>query len=279
MISKTFKSASKAANVVNPYTYYNKDKTAVDSDGDSDDGHMPTGDAKADGEGNELTSPLNKDVLRKKESALALMLRNAKNKFIQRNLVGKITINMLYGVISSGEFCTVDEHDELEELNEDELKQLGSLNFKATSAMDAIMANLSRRSKQYDSDALRGDVTLIQGVSFGISIPLIISMGFQTSITFECTVKSLVRYRMKKDRLRAFKKRLKNIPDADRMIREVEAGGFSHEMAQRAVVETGGVGEEAALRWAADHDSKYNVADDGTLVAKDQKKSTESTSK
>lgn len=135
----------------------------------------------------------------------------------------------------------------------------GVLNYKAISAMDAIIANLNRRAKQYDSVELRGDVTLTQGVCFGVTIPLLY-VGFQTSIQFEVTAQSLIAYRKRKHKLRVFLKRLKAIPYAEDIIKEVVAGGFTREVAQRAVVATNGAGDSEALRWAADHDSEYSVA-------------------
>jgi hypothetical protein len=126
--------------------------------------------------------------------------------------------------------------------------------------MDAILVNLNRRAKQYDSDGLRTDVTLTQGVVFGVSLPLIY-VGFQTSIQFEVTAKSLIYYRKRKNKLRNFQKRLKKIPNAEELVEGVMFGGFSREIALRAVVNTGGVGESEALRWAADHDDDFSVAE------------------
>lgn len=210
---------------------------------------------------NQVEHPEKKEVLQKKETALAIMLRNARNKYVEKGLVGKIIIHILYGVITSGEFCIVNKADTIEPVDVDELKQLGALNYKATSAMDAILANLSRRSKQYSRADLRADVTLTQGVVFGISVPFFMSLGFQTQIQFEVTAASLVDYRKRKEKLRAFQKELKTIPNAAKLINEVISGGFSVETAQRAVVATNGAGDYEALRWAAKNDILYAIAD------------------
>ena len=126
--------------------------------------------------------------------------------------------------------------------------------------MDAILANLNRRAKQYDSEGLRSDVTLTQGVVFGVSLPMIY-VGFQTAIQFEVTARSLIAYRKRKNKLRIFQKKLKKIPNAEEIAAEVVAGGFTRELALRAVVATDGVGETEALIWAASHDKAYSVAE------------------
>ena len=241
-VMSTVKGAAYCVHMINPMAYDSESDDSVSED-DRDPLHHPE----------------KQEVLRKKESALAVMLRNAKNKYVQKGLEGKVTIQILVGVVTSGEYCTISKNDTVEKVEEGELKQLGALNFKAVSAMDAIIANLSRRSKQYAGKELRSGVTLTQGVSFGIGVPFLISVGFQTSIQFECTVDSLVRYQKRKERLKAFQKKLKSIKNADDLISDVMSGGFSMETATRAVVATDGVGEEAALRWAADNDRDYEL--------------------
>ena len=274
MIMKGVSGAVHAVNYLNPMAYdYNSD--------DDDDDPPPAAVLR---ERNLAEDPERADVLRRKESALAVMLRCAKNKYVEKGLEGKITIQILYGVITSGEFCSVSRADAPVDVHADEMKQLGEctvcrpccpaltdsplatgvLNFKAVSAMDAILANLNRRAKQYDTEALRLDVTLTQGVSFGVSIPLVY-VGFQTSIQFEVTARSLIQYRKRKHKLRAFMKKLKSIPHAEQLVEDVMRGGFSREVAQRAVVATDGRGEMEALRWAADHDAEYTVVGNAEL--------------
>lgn len=246
-LMKGVKGGVRAVNYLNPVAY--------DHDSDSE-GETSS---EAGGSRNLVEKPEQTEVMRKKESALAVMLRSAKNKFVEKGLEGKIAIQILYGVITSGEFCSVSRTDTFDAIDDDEIKQLGVLNYKATSAMDAIIANLNRRAKQYDSEELRGDVTLTQGVTFGVTIPFI-NVGFQTSIQFEVTAESLIAYRKRKNKLRAFLKRLKAIPNAEDIIKAVVAGGFTREVAQRAVVATNGAGESQALRWAADHDNDFSVS-------------------
>jgi hypothetical protein len=92
------------------------------------------------------------------------------------------------------------------------------------------------------------DTTLTQGITFGFSFPLIISFGFQVYIQFEVTVVSMVAYRKKKERLRQVEAKLKAIPNSLAFIKEVkQGGGFSHEIAQKAVIATGGSSAEDAL--------------------------------
>lgn len=203
---------------------------------------------------------LDEDQLRSKEGALSYMLRSARNKYIERGLVGKITIQMLYGVVLSGEYCTVSKHDKLDALEDADVNQLSSLNFKALSSMDAIFANLSRRSKAREAVDHMADTTLTQGITFGFSFPLIISFGFQVYIQFEVTVASIVAYRKKKERLRLIQSKLKAIPNAIKFIEEVKAsGGFSTELAQKAVIATKGTSAEDALRWAISHDEALSI--------------------
>jgi hypothetical protein len=211
---------------------------------------------------------LTEDVARRKEDALGYMLRTAKNKYIARGLEGKITIQMLYGVVTSGEYCTVSKFS-VEEKDDDEVNvsQLSSLNYKALSAMDTILANLVRRSKRYESADLRSDTTLTQGVSFGISVPFLISVGFSTSIHFEVTAASLIAYRFKKDKLRVLKKKLSSIPNAEELVREVVAGGYTEGTAQQAVCATEGTGVEEALRWATRHECGEEEGGKGALTS------------
>lgn len=194
---------------------------------------------------------LTEETARRKEDALGYMLRTARNKYIARGLEGKITIQILYGVVTSGEFCTVTKNCEVEE-DDDEttVNQLSSLNYKALSAMDTILANLVRRSKRYEAEDMRSGITLTQGIVFGISIPLVLSFGFQTSIYFEVTASSLISYRVKKEKLRVLKKKLKSIPNSEEMVNEVQAGGYSLGLAQHAICATEGRSVEEALRWA-----------------------------
>ena len=48
---------------------------------------------------------------------------------------------MLYGVVTSGEFCTVTRNDKADDLDESDARNLGTLNFKVLSAMDMVLAN------------------------------------------------------------------------------------------------------------------------------------------
>ena len=197
----------------------------------------------------EVEAPeLSDEGARHKEDALAFMLRSAKNKYIARKLQGKIFIEMTYGVVTSGEFCEVSASDTMEELEGETVNQLSSLNFRVVSAMDSVLANLSRRSKQWESVDFKSDVTLTQGLELGVSIPLILSVSFKTKINFEVTVKSLVEYRKRKDRLRHSAKQLKSIPDAQEMIAEVESGGFS--LFLRRIIETSFACSNAILPFA-----------------------------
>lgn len=246
-----------AATTVNGAAHFVRSMNPMAYD-DSESDDCSTG---SSGERDPVEHPEKQEVLRKKETALAVLLKSAKNKYVEKGLVGKVTIQILVGVVTSGEFCTINKADNLEDVQENELKQLGALNFRALSAMDAILANLSRRSKQYAGRDLRGDVTLTQGITFGIGIPFLISVGFQTAIQFEVTAASLVDYLRRKEKLRTFKKKLKKLPNAAELISFLIASGFSLETAQRAVVATEGAGEAEALRWAVDNDKEYAISE------------------
>jgi hypothetical protein len=126
---KGVKGVVHAVNYLNPMAY--------DHDSDSDE------DSKGKGgdDRNLAEKAENSEVLKKKESALATMLRSAKNKYVEKGLEGKISIQILYGVITSGEFCTVSRTDEKEEVCQDEMKQLG-VYYRRAEPMASL--NLSR---------------------------------------------------------------------------------------------------------------------------------------
>lgn len=112
-LMKGVKGAVRAVNYLNPVAY--------DHDSDSDDGLVPE---RVDR--NLVEKPEQTEVMKKKESALAVMLRSAKNKYVEKGLEGKIIIQILYGVITSGEFCSVSRTDTFDSIGDDEIKQLGS---------------------------------------------------------------------------------------------------------------------------------------------------------
>jgi hypothetical protein len=246
---------SSAVNVLNPFASAKSNVKAVETQpGENKSAEdVPTRASRSDSESE--PAEFSEEQLRNKEGALAYLLRAARNKFIDRGLEGKIIINMLYGVVTSGEYCTVTQQDKADELDESDARNLGTLNFKVLSAMDMVLANLSRRSKARESADLIYDTTLTQGLTIGLSLPFFISFGFQTTIQFEVSVKSMVAYRKRKEKLRLVEKKLKAIPNAWEIIRELEiGGGFRRDVAQNAVLATNGSSTEDALRWVVEHD-------------------------
>jgi hypothetical protein len=132
------KSAGSA--VTKPFTG-GGDKPGAAEGGDKD---KQAGQQAQGSDGEEFLVPeFSEDQLRSKEGTLSYLLRSARNKYVDRDLVCKVTIQMLYGVVLSGEFCTVGQHDKAEDLSDVDSSQLSSLNFKALSSVDAILANLS----------------------------------------------------------------------------------------------------------------------------------------
>jgi hypothetical protein len=187
------------------------------------------------------------DNTNKQETVIAKLVRNARNRFIAKQLEGTISISRLTGIFTSDVSCNVTA-DSLEASKEDDDDNLGYQAKEALNAMDGLIAVLLHRSKAWKGCEFMSDMTLSHSTSIGFYLPVIVTVGFSITITFTVSLKSLLAHRQRQKEQAEFNSQVAQIDSS--IVEEVMAQGFSRVYSQRAVIATGNTTYEAALQWA-----------------------------
>lgn len=187
------------------------------------------------------------DDLMSKEHSMAKLIRAARNKYIERGLVGTITISRLSGVVTTEAECEVSADD----LHDEESEEYSMYDKKAIDLMEVVIKNLEQRSVAWQSTEFKDSMTITRGASMGFYLPFFITVGFSIDIQLSATIASLLASRKKREEDATLKRCLQNIDPA--LVESLIAQGITKSLAQKAVIETNGTTVEAALKWAIEH--------------------------
>lgn len=162
----------------------------------------------------------------KKESMICLTVRNIRQKYLERQLIGRIYIYRLSGVISTALTSEITNDDITNyllkkiELNgnnsileNDPLIQaeLTGQYKRALSTVDTILNSLERRSLAYITAEFSHTTLLTRGTTIGISDPFFGLIGFSFTLELSATAHSLIasrrRYEIARDLALDMKKR------------------------------------------------------------------------
>jgi hypothetical protein len=140
----------------------------------------------------------------KKESMITTTVRNIRAKFLNRQLIGKIYIYRLSGVISTAVMSDITADDVARHLLEaahnkdifdkDELltAELTGNYKRALTTTDTILNSLERRSLAWQGCDFAGTTLLTRGTTLGVSDPIVGLIGFSFTLELSATVHSLL---------------------------------------------------------------------------------------
>lgn len=121
------------------------------------------------------------------------VVRNIRNKFISRKLIGKIYIYRLSGVISTAMTCDVKLGDRMSHVEgEDDLCDITGQLKRAITTTDVILNSLERRSRAWNGADFNHEVLLTRGTTIGVSDPFLGIIGFSVTLELSATVQSLL---------------------------------------------------------------------------------------
>lgn len=141
----------------------------------------------------------------KKESMITATVRNIRAKFLSRQLVGRIYIYRLSGVISTAVLSDVTAEDVAQYLidtaasGKDILEKDEVMNAELTgnykralSTTDTILNSLERRSLAWQGCDFANNTMLTRGSTLGVSDPIVGLIGFSFTLELSATVRSLL---------------------------------------------------------------------------------------
>lgn len=153
----------------------------------------------------------------KKEATIVATVRAIRAKYLERQLVGKIFIKRLSGVITTAvtSFVTADNITDhllnkveadgnLDFLQSDlmlKAEQFGSYK-RALSTTDTILNSLERRSLSWQGSEFGQDTVLTRGTILGISDPFVGLIGFSITLELSATITSLLASRLRFEAVR-----------------------------------------------------------------------------
>ena len=140
-----------------------------------------------------------------KESMICCTVRKIRAKFLERQLIGRIYIYRLAGVVSTALVSEVTADDVLQHLIQKKEKGFDPLendlmmkaeltgNYKrALSITDTILNSLERRSLSWESAAFAHNTLLTRGSTIGASDPILGMIGWSFTIELSATAHSLL---------------------------------------------------------------------------------------
>jgi hypothetical protein len=186
---------------------------------------MITGNKNKKSENENETEKQHQEDETAKESMICSTIRSIRLKYLERQLVGKIFIHRLCGVISTAVTSEVTAEDisnyylKLAETNgrglldKDPLVQaeLTGQYRRALSTVDTLLNSLERRSLAYSSADFGNSTMLTRGTSIGVNDPFFHLIGFSFTMELSATAHSLIasrkRYEVAREMATSKKKR------------------------------------------------------------------------
>lgn len=162
----------------------------------------------------------------KQEAMIVKTVKAIRAKFLQRQLVGRIYIYRLSGVISTAITSDVSREDIMEYLlkkvetsresilQDDPVQQaeLEGKYWRALTTTDTILNSLERRSLSWEGADFAHTTLLTRGSTVGVSDPIIGLIGFSFTIELSATAHSLLSSRKRYEATRELAKCSKNDP-------------------------------------------------------------------
>lgn len=166
----------------------------------------------------------------KRERMIAYVARSIRNKFLSRQLIGKIFLYRIAGVISTSMLVEIHQHDIDEYLEQEKEKLLRTTSSsirdsidtdgsaaaaakssyaynRALSLTDTILNSLERRSRAWESAEFAKQVYITRGSTIGVSDPFLGIIGYSLTLELTATAGSLL----------ASRKRFESARDAARL--------------------------------------------------------------
>jgi hypothetical protein len=166
-----------------------------------------------------------------KESMICTTLRTIRIKYLERQLVGKIYIRRVFGLIStavSSDVTSEDianhllkKHEDNNGYENDPLVQaeLTGQYWRAITTVDTILNSLERRSLSYSTADFGSSTVLSRGATIGVNDPFFHIFGFSFTLELSATARSLIASRKKYEAIREIAQSKKKKEDSESGIR------------------------------------------------------------
>lgn len=143
---------------------------------------------------------------------------------------------------------SMDVSQEWNDIEQIDTNAFGALDIKALHAMDRLLNEIEKRCESWNDNSRNSSIMISRSVTLGISLPILVSIGFSINIEFSVYLSAVALSRKKKQRLLIIDEHAKSVDLP--MVHSLQQQGFPYHVAVEAVYNTNSSSVELALSWA-----------------------------